>query len=351
MLSQPFIPFSPGTSAAGRSTIQLCNGGEREDFLCSLYICCLIAHQHPLGSSTTKIKFYQEGLDGIAGRIPSRRKWLRAAQGSGGVPNPGGIQEMCGRGTEGCGSVMGLQRSGWWLAWRDLEAPFQPRRFCYSTREWHSTDWYNGLPKYLNKLKRGMNVSWKKMNYKLFAYCTRRSVSERECLPCFWQKPDNNKTKPVPPSDKSHENSHEPEVYWMPLSLYLSKAHWLPPINSQLLFFWHRTLFPSSPSPFSNKRPSWSLKSRAQKAGHSPAGQAAGRQHTRQQGKAEFFSLKALFLAMFRTESFLGWGKRISMPMEDAQSCGQQPMHITHKALFVATIFLSPWYDTMIERE
>lgn len=145
-----------------------------------------------------------------------------------------------------------------------------------------------------------MNVSWKKMNYKLFAYCTRRSVSERECLPCFWQKPDNNKTKPVPPSDKSHENSHEPEVYWMPLSLYLSKAHWLPPpINSQLLFFWHRTLFPSSPSPFSNKRPSWSLKSRAQKAGHSPSGQAAGRQHTRQQGKAEFFSLKALLYPLF----------------------------------------------------
>lgn len=107
--------------------------GER-GLLCSLYICCLIAHQHPLGSSTTKIKFYQEGLDGIEGRIPSRRKWLRAAQGSGGVPTPGGIQEMSGHGTEGCGSVMGLQRSGWWLAWWDLEAPFQPRRFCYSTR-------------------------------------------------------------------------------------------------------------------------------------------------------------------------------------------------------------------------
>lgn len=39
----------------------------------------------------------------------------QAAQGSCGVPNPGGIQEQCGRATKGYSSVMRLDRSVWWL--------------------------------------------------------------------------------------------------------------------------------------------------------------------------------------------------------------------------------------------
>lgn len=39
----------------------------------------------------------------------------RAAQGRGGVPSPGGISEMHGRGTEGHDVVMGPGRSGLWL--------------------------------------------------------------------------------------------------------------------------------------------------------------------------------------------------------------------------------------------
>ena len=49
----------------------------------------------------------------------------RAAQGRGGVPIPGGIQNMRGHGSKGHGFVMGLS-NGLMVGLDDLESLFQP---------------------------------------------------------------------------------------------------------------------------------------------------------------------------------------------------------------------------------